>query len=117
MRRRPGRVRRLARQPTIALDRPPELAERANPLQTPAHIKPEWYFLATFEFLKYMPGHVGPLEGEEFGLLLISLGFVVWCLAPWIDRGKNRTVTIVAMAAGVAILVFLSVMTYLGHIA
>ena len=55
------------------------------------------------------------IEGEKFGLLLISLGFLGWCLVPWIDRGKNRTLTKIVMVAGVAILIFLSIMTYLGH--
>ena len=102
----------------LAVFHPAELGVEADPFApAPAGIKPEWYFLATFEFLKYMPAHVGPIEGEEFGLLLISIGFVAWTFVPWIDRGKNRTVTTLVMAAGVAILVFLSIMTYLGHAA
>jgi len=58
---------------------------------------------------------VGPIEGEEFGLLLISIGFVMWCVVPWIDRGRNPLITKIVMVAGVAIIVFLSIMTYLGH--
>ena len=89
---------------------------RGRPIfSAPAGIKPEWYFLATFEFLKYMPAHVGPMEGEEFGLLLISIGFLLWCFVPWIDRGKNPRLTTFVMGAGVAIIVFLTIMTYLGH--
>ena len=100
----------------LAVYFPAELGVEADPFApAPAGIKPEWYFLATFEFLKYMPAHVGPMEGEEFGLLLISIGFIMWCVVPWIDRGKHPLITRIVMAAGVAILVFLSVMTYLGH--
>jgi quinol-cytochrome oxidoreductase complex cytochrome b subunit len=62
-----------------------------------------------------MPAHVGPLEGEELGLLIISFGFLAWCLVPWIDRGRHPLITKIVMAAGVAILVFLTFMTYLGH--
>ena len=92
--------------------------EPADPYgTTPVGIKPEWYFLSTFEFLKYMPAHIGPLEGEEFGLALISLGFVVWCLVPWIDRGRSRRMTTAVMVAGGLILVFLSILTYVGHVA
>ncbi|MBW1763106.1 MAG: cytochrome bc complex cytochrome b subunit, partial [Deltaproteobacteria bacterium] len=97
---------------------PAELGIEADAFApAPAGIKPEWYFLATFEFLKYMPAHVGPIEGEEFGLLIISAGFLGWCLVPWIDRGRSRLVTAIVMVAGVAIIAFLSIMTYLGHVA
>jgi quinol-cytochrome oxidoreductase complex cytochrome b subunit len=100
----------------LAVFFPAELGIEADPFSpAPAGIKPEWYFLATFEFLKYMPAHVGPMEGEEVGLLVISLGFLAWCLVPWIDRGRNPLLTKIVMAAGVAIIVFLAIMTYLGH--
>lgn len=102
----------------LAVFFPAELGIKADPFASaPAGIKPEWYFLSTFEFLKYMPAHVGPLEGEEFGLALISLGFLAWCLVPWIDRGRSRAITTIVMVTGVAILVFLSILTYRGFAA
>ena len=96
---------------------PVGLQPPADPLDTPLHVKPEWYFLATFEFLKYMPAHVGPIEGESLGLLIISFGGLLWCLVPWIDRGTNRRITATVMIVGVAALVFLTVMTYRGYFA
>jgi hypothetical protein len=41
----------------------------------------------------------------------------MWCVVPWIDRGRNPIITKIVMVAGVAIIVFLSIMTYLGHTA
>lgn len=55
----------------------------------PAGIKPEWYFLAMFQFLKYIPAHVGPIEGEQAGLLLFMLIGLVFAAAPFIDNGKR----------------------------
>ena len=99
----------------LAVFFPAELGVEADPFApAPAGIKPEWYFLATFEFLKYMPAHVGPIEGERLGLLLISFGGVLWCLVPWIDRGRNRRVTTIVMIAGVVAILFLTIMTYRG---
>jgi quinol-cytochrome oxidoreductase complex cytochrome b subunit len=100
----------------LAVFFPAELGIEADPFASaPAGIKPEWYFLATFEFLKYMPAHVGPLEGEELGLMIISAGFLLWCFVPWIDSGRHPRITKIVMAAGVAIIAFLAVMTYLGY--
>ena len=66
----------------LAVIFPTELAEKANPLVTPPHIKPEWYFYWTFRWLK--------LTGLTFAVL--STGFVgflafVW---PFIDAGIRR---------------------------
>jgi quinol-cytochrome oxidoreductase complex cytochrome b subunit len=40
---------------------PAGLEEQANPLETPAHIKPEWYYLGVYELLKLVPRIVGIL--------------------------------------------------------
>ena len=66
----------------LAVIFPVGLAEKANPLVTPAHIKPEWYFFWTFRWLK--------LTGLTFAVL--SIGFVgflalVW---PFIDAAIRR---------------------------
>jgi cytochrome b6 len=101
----------------LAVFFPAELGIKADPFSSaPAGIKPEWYFLSTFEFLKYMPAHLGPMEGEQFGLLLMGLGALLWCLVPWIDRGRNRRVTVLVMVAGTAALAFFVVMTLIGFV-
>jgi ubiquinol-cytochrome c reductase cytochrome b subunit len=62
---------------------PPDIWEPANPLVTPAHIKPEWYFLPSYQFLKLVPSEViGVLAQLFFGLALFLLPF-------W-DRGMER---------------------------
>ena len=38
---------------------PVEIDKQANPLVTPAQIKPEWYFLFIYQGLKYVPQEVG----------------------------------------------------------
>ncbi len=66
----------------LAVIFPVGLAEKADPLVTPEHIKPEWYFYWTFRWLK--------LTGLTFAVL--SIGFVgflafVW---PFIDAAVRR---------------------------
>lgn len=64
---------------SLALIFPAALGERANPLVTPQHIKPEWYFFFTFRWLKLVGLTSAVLSLGAFGFL-----FVAW---PFIDRG------------------------------
>jgi ubiquinol-cytochrome c reductase cytochrome b subunit len=69
---------------------PWELHGKANPLETPAGVKPEWYFLWTYQLLKYFPTRVGPITGKLLGLVVS--GLIVGSIAalPLLDRGPDR---------------------------
>jgi cytochrome b6 len=55
----------------------------------PAGIHPEWYFMSPFEMLKLL-GSVLPGEaGEIAGILLFTLGIVLWILIPFYDKNKE----------------------------
>ncbi|HEX8960565.1 MAG TPA: cytochrome bc complex cytochrome b subunit [Geobacteraceae bacterium] len=55
----------------------------ANPYVTPAHIKPEWYFLANYQTLKLFPN-------EFIGLMIQGAAMTFLALFPFFDRGKER---------------------------
>lgn len=61
---------------------PPHLGEKADPFTTPAAIKPEWYFLPTYQLLKYFPKLMGLAVSLVPPLLLM-----VW---PFLDRSPER---------------------------
>jgi quinol-cytochrome oxidoreductase complex cytochrome b subunit len=56
----------------------------------PAGIKPEWYFLFMFQTLKYIPGKILVFDGEVIGILLFSLGGLLWLTVPFWDRKSSR---------------------------
>ena len=56
----------------------------ANPMQTPAHIVPEWYFLPFYAILRAVPDKLGGV------LLMFSAIFVLFIL-PWLDRSPVRS--------------------------
>ena len=62
----------------LALVYPAHMGEPANPLVTPEHIKPEWFFFATFRWLKLTSFEVGVV-----GSMLFLLILMFW---PFIDR-------------------------------
>ncbi|HKZ44110.1 MAG TPA: hypothetical protein VJZ78_03635 [Anaerolineales bacterium] len=61
----------------------------ADPLDTPLHVKPEWYFLALYQILKYIPPSVLGIDGPVFGVVSILLAVVLVALWPFIDRKKE----------------------------
>ena len=70
---------------------PAELGSKANPFASaPPGIKPEWYFYAPFQQLKWIPSHVGPIEGEAVGALGFMLLGLVLALVPFLDRRAAR---------------------------
>ena len=76
---------------------PAGLEEQANPLQTPAHIKPEWYYLGVYELLKLVPRIVGILAP------IVGIGvLVVW---PFLDRKPEVLVRRRLLTVGGATLV------------
>jgi ubiquinol-cytochrome c reductase cytochrome b subunit len=54
----------------------------ADPLKTPMHIKPEWYFLAPYQMLKLVPNKFVGISLQ----IIMSLGFVLW---PFLDVKKE----------------------------
>ena len=55
---------------------PAGLEEPADPLRTPPHAKPEWYFLFLYQGLKLVPRIVGVLAPMVGGLVLLALPFI-----------------------------------------
>jgi quinol-cytochrome oxidoreductase complex cytochrome b subunit len=53
----------------------------ANPLQTPAHIVPEWYFLPFYAILRSVPDLAG-------GVMAMALSVVIFAAMPFLDRSK-----------------------------
>jgi len=56
----------------------------ANPMETPAHIVPEWYFLPFYAILRAVPDKL-------LGILLMVGAIAVLFILPWLDTSKVRS--------------------------
>nr|ASK85926.1 cytochrome b [Spilogale gracilis]UEK25167.1 cytochrome b [Spilogale gracilis lucasana] len=56
----------------------------ANPLNTPPHIKPEWYFLFAYAILRSIPNKLG-------GVLALILSILVLAIIPLLNTSKQRS--------------------------
>ena len=96
---------------------PVELGLKADPFApAPAGIKPEWYFMFMFQTLKYLPAYILGIEGELVGVLGFGLGGLFLLLIPFLDRRSGRGEPSPLFTwIGVAIIVYMVVLTYLGY--
>ena len=74
----------------------------ADPLVTPAHIVPEWYFLPFYAILRAFTADVwvvmfaswitgGIIDAKFFGVLAMFGAIAVMALAPWLDTSSVRS--------------------------
>ena len=98
---------------------PAELGRKADPFApAPAGIRPEWYFMFMFQTLKYLPGHILGIEGEVVGIVGFGLGGLLLLLIPLLDRRTARgEPSRLFTWIGIAIIVYMVVLTYLGYTA
>jgi ubiquinol-cytochrome c reductase cytochrome b subunit len=61
----------------------------ADPLQTPAHIAPVWYFTPYYSILRAVP----PIFNSQFpGVAAMGLSVMIFALLPWLDRSPVKSI-------------------------
>lgn len=90
----------------LALVFPAGLEDKANPLVTPEHIKPEWYFFWAFRWLKLMSDQAAVVTQGLFVAIIVA-----WPLIDsWIRKRRPESEASIAFgAAGMALLLVLTV--------
>ena len=84
---------------------PAGLEEKADPFLTPEHIKPEWYFLWIYQFVKLPSMVVGSgLLAELLGIIIPAIGIALLIFLPFLDRKPERRPLRRRVAMAVAIL-------------
>jgi quinol-cytochrome oxidoreductase complex cytochrome b subunit len=87
---------------TLAIALPAELGPHANPLSTPEVIKPEWFFYATFRWLKLFSGGTALLT-----MAMLVLTAFTW---PFIDARMRRH-TRFDLSIGIGVVAVLGIVT------
>nr|WOR09806.1 cytochrome b [Sicista caudata]WOR09807.1 cytochrome b [Sicista caudata]WOR09808.1 cytochrome b [Sicista caudata]WOR09809.1 cytochrome b [Sicista caudata]WOR09810.1 cytochrome b [Sicista caudata] len=58
----------------------------ANPLSTPPHIKPEWYFLFAYAILRSIPNKLG-------GVIALVLSILILIILPFLHNSNQRSMS------------------------
>jgi ubiquinol-cytochrome c reductase cytochrome b subunit len=61
----------------------------ADPLKTPAHIAPVWYFTPFYAMLRAVPSFFG---SQFWGVAVMGAATMILFALPWLDRGKVNSV-------------------------
>lgn len=89
---------------------PVGLEDPADPMNTPLHVKPEWYFLSLYQLLKYIP----KTTGAVLPVLLVVL-VLIW---PFLDRKPDKSKRVIRWRAIVvaAIIILIIALTIWGEV-
>jgi ubiquinol-cytochrome c reductase cytochrome b subunit len=63
----------------------------ANPMSTPAHIVPEWYFWPFYAILRAFTSDFFFVPAKLMGVLAMFGAILVWFFLPWLDRSPVRS--------------------------
>lgn len=71
----------------------------ADPLVTPEHITPAWYFGAFYAMLRAVPS-------KAMGVITMGAAVIILFAVPWLDRSKVRSIRYKGMLSKIALGVF-----------
>ena len=63
----------------------------ANPLSTPAHIVPEWYFLPFYAMLRAINFNFFFISSKLGGVIVMFSSILILLVLPWLDTSKVRS--------------------------
>src|SRR5687767_7068220 len=83
--------------------------EPANPLSTPEHIAPVWYFTPYYAILRAVPD-------QQLGALLMLLSVAAFIFLPWLDRSPVKSMRYRGWMSKTALAVFAVSFVALGYL-
>ena len=66
--------------------------EPADPLKTPDHIAPVWYFTPYYAMLRAVTIDIGPLSAKFLGVIVMGAAVVILFFLPWLDRSPVKSI-------------------------
>jgi ubiquinol-cytochrome c reductase cytochrome b subunit len=64
----------------------------ADPLKTPPHIAPVWYFTPYYSLLRAVTYPLFGIDAKFWGVVAMGAGVVVFAFLPWLDRSPVKSI-------------------------
>ncbi|WP_160152807.1 ubiquinol-cytochrome c reductase [Microbulbifer sp. ALW1] len=90
--------------------------EEANPLKTPEHIAPVWYFTPFYAVLRAVTIDIGPLTAKFLGLVAMGAAIAVLFVLPWLDKSPVKSIRYKGALPKLLLLVFAAIFIILGYL-
>jgi ubiquinol-cytochrome c reductase cytochrome b subunit len=87
--------------------------EPANPMQTPPHIAPVWYFTPFYAILRAVPSFFGT---QIWGVLAMFGAIVLLALLPWLDKSPVKSMRYRGPISKIALGIFVITFVMLGFL-
>jgi ubiquinol-cytochrome c reductase cytochrome b subunit len=85
----------------------------ADPLKTPPHIAPVWYFTPYYSILRAVP----PLFNSQFpGVMAMGIAVLIFFALPWLDRCAVKSIRYRGSLSKAALAIFVVVFLILGYL-
>lgn len=80
--------------------------EPANPLKTPEHIAPVWYFTPFYAMLRAITYPLFGVDAKFWGVVVMGAAIAILFVLPWLDRSPVRSIRYKGWISKVAVLLF-----------
>ncbi|MEM1231281.1 MAG: cytochrome bc complex cytochrome b subunit [Pseudomonadota bacterium] len=90
--------------------------EAANPLKTPEHIAPVWYYTPYYAMLRAATYPFLGLDAKFWGFVVMVAAIVVPAVLPWLDRSKVKSIRYKGMGSKVMLGIFVVSFLILGYL-
>ena len=88
----------------------------ADPLVTPNHIAPVWYFTPFYSILRANTFNFFWIDAKLWGVVFMGLSVMMFCFLPWLDRGAVRSIRYRGALYKSALFVFIVCFLILGYL-
>lgn len=90
--------------------------EPADPLKTPEHIVPVWYFTPFYTILRGITFSIGPLDSKFLGVVAMFASIILLFMLPWLDKCQVKSIRYRGWQWKAAITIFAIAFIILGYL-
>ena len=90
--------------------------EEANPLKTPEHIAPVWYYTPFYAMLRAATFPLFGLDAKFWGLIVMAGAILIPAALPWLDRSPVKSIRYKGLYSKFFLLTFVLSFIWLGYL-
>ncbi|HCA11582.1 MAG TPA: cytochrome b, partial [Marinobacter adhaerens] len=90
--------------------------EPANPLKTPNHIAPVWYFTPFYAMLRAVTIDLFGLDAKFWGVVVMGAAIAILFVLPWLDKSPVRSMRYKGWLSRIALAIFVVSFVILGYL-